>query len=127
MSDADRAARGLCARNRCKFIILGLGLALAAAPGPLGYSGDSTAMTGSVGAGIVVWICALAALIGPPRLMLAACAASGIAAAVAPWLLGFQNLQQAVLVHEAAGVAIALISLTGLAFATERANVPIRV
>ncbi|MCB1541032.1 MAG: SPW repeat protein [Rhodoblastus sp.] len=126
MSELDQAMRGLCASNRCLFIILALGLALVAAPGPMDYSSNSAAMTASIVSGLAVWVCALAALIGMKRLFLGLCALCGVLAAAAPWIFGFRNAPDAVLVHEAIGVAIALVALGGLAMSSVRANVPVR-
>lgn len=126
MVDHEQNDGGLCARNRCVFVILLLGLALVAAPAPMGYSAQAAASTASLVSGLAVWICALAALIGLKRPMLALCALCGAAAAAAPWMLGFANVQNAAFVHGAVGSAIVLVATAGLVMSTARASVPVR-
>ena len=126
MSDHEQNDGGLCARNRCTFVILGLGLALVAAPAPLGYSAHATAVAASMVSGLAVWICALAAMLGMKRAMLAACALCGLGAALAPWIYGFANVQNAAFAHGAAGSAIAVVALAGLVMSTARGSVPVR-
>lgn len=126
MVDHEQNDGGLCARNRCNFVILALGLALVAAPAPLGYASHASAATASMAAGLAMWVCSLAAMLGLGRLALAACALCGLAAASAPWILGFANIQNAAFVHGAVGSAVAVVALAALIMSTARANVPVR-
>ncbi len=126
MGDHEQNDGGLCARNRCTFVILALGLALVAAPAPMGYSASATAATASLVSGIAVWISALAAMIAQRRSLMALCALCGLAASVAPWMFGFANIQNAAFVHGAVGSAILLVALAALIMSTARASVPVR-
>ena len=126
MVDHEQNDGGLCARNRCKFVMLALGLARVAAPAPMGYSSHATAATASMAAGLALWICSLAAMLGLGRIALAACAFCGLATAAAPWMLGFESVQNAAFVHGAAGSAAAVIALAALIMSTARASVPVR-
>ncbi|MBX3528745.1 MAG: hypothetical protein KF904_21300 [Rhodoblastus sp.] len=126
MVDHEQNDGGLCARNRCNFVILALGLALVAAPAPMGYSAHATAATASMAAGLAMWVCSLAAMLGLGRIALAACAFCGLTTAAAPWMLGFESVQNAAFVHGAAGSATAAVSLAALIMSTARASIPVR-
>lgn len=99
------------AGNRLDFITLLLGLAFLAAPWVLGYGGNERATASSIVAGLAIVACAVVALAELPHLFEEVDALLGIAAATAPWIMGFAQVPHAAATHVALGLGVALLSL----------------
>ena len=105
------AAQSNSASNRLDFITLLLGVAFLAAPWVLGYGGNERATASSIVAGLAIVACAVVALAELPHLFEEVDALLGIAAATAPWIMGFAQVSHAAAAHVALGLGVALLSL----------------
>jgi len=106
-------------KNKSEFTAINLvntvfGFALLAAPWLFGFSGETGATWTAVVLGALIALVALAAAIELREWEGWANVAFGVAAVVAPWLLGFSGVANAMWSHVGVGLAVAILAAVEL-------------